>query len=166
MPEYWKQFMATSFHILTYSTLVIVYRLIQRYKNRAAGTSYESVFLSLVQRYTVFIVQACQTSWYVVPRGGIFLGKWHSSFAGSSDNECPISLLSEHPLYEHDFTRCSICLVVMLYSFSHWSAKDCNKHWSHWEFLGSMSVETPTILAEVLYCGGTRIPMFHWGILP
>jgi hypothetical protein len=29
----------------------------------------------------VFIVQAYQTFQYVVPRGGIFLGKWHSSFA-------------------------------------------------------------------------------------
>jgi hypothetical protein len=29
--------------------------------------------------------QAYQTSQYVVPRGGIFLGKWRSSFAGSSD---------------------------------------------------------------------------------
>jgi hypothetical protein len=35
--------------------------------------------------YTVFIVQAHQTSQYVVPRGGIFLGKWRSSFAGNSD---------------------------------------------------------------------------------
>jgi hypothetical protein len=43
--------------------------------------------------YTVFIVQAYQTSQYVVPRGGIFLGKWHSSFAGSS-----VSLRSEHPI--------------------------------------------------------------------
>jgi hypothetical protein len=34
--------------------------------------------------YTVFIVQAYQTSQYMVPRGGIFLGKWRSSFAGSS----------------------------------------------------------------------------------
>jgi hypothetical protein len=32
----------------------------------------------------MFIVQAYQTSQYVVPRGGIFLGKWRSSFAGSS----------------------------------------------------------------------------------
>jgi hypothetical protein len=32
----------------------------------------------------VFIVKAYQTSQYVVPRGGIFLGKWRSSFAGSS----------------------------------------------------------------------------------
>jgi hypothetical protein len=35
--------------------------------------------------YTVFIVQVYQTSQYVVPRGGIFLGKWRSSFAGSTD---------------------------------------------------------------------------------
>jgi hypothetical protein len=35
----------------------------------------------------VFNVQAYQTSQYVVPRGGIFLGKWRSSFAGSSDGK-------------------------------------------------------------------------------
>jgi hypothetical protein len=38
----------------------------------------------------VFIVQAYQTSQYVVPRGGIFLGKWRSSFAGTSDCEMNI----------------------------------------------------------------------------
>jgi hypothetical protein len=37
--------------------------------------------------YTVFIMQAYQTSQYVVPCGGIFLGKWRSSFAGSSDGK-------------------------------------------------------------------------------
>jgi hypothetical protein len=37
--------------------------------------------------YTVFIVQAYQTSQYVVLRGSIFLGKWRSSFAGSSDGK-------------------------------------------------------------------------------
>jgi hypothetical protein len=36
-------------------------------------------------RYTVFTAQAYQTSQYVVPRGGIFLGKWRSFFARSSD---------------------------------------------------------------------------------
>jgi hypothetical protein len=36
----------------------------------------------------VFIVQAYQTSQYVVPRGGIFFfGKWNSSFAGNSDGK-------------------------------------------------------------------------------
>jgi hypothetical protein len=39
------------------------------------------------QMYTVLIVQAYQTSHYVVPRGGIFFGKWRSSFAGSSDGK-------------------------------------------------------------------------------
>jgi hypothetical protein len=29
-------------------------------------------------------LQAYQTSQFVVPRGGIFLGKWRSSFAGNS----------------------------------------------------------------------------------
>jgi hypothetical protein len=32
----------------------------------------------------VFIVQAYQTSQYVVPCGGIFLGKWYNCFAGNS----------------------------------------------------------------------------------
>jgi hypothetical protein len=40
--------------------------------------------------YPVFIVQAYQTSQYVVPRGGIFLGKWRSSFAGSSDGKMKV----------------------------------------------------------------------------
>jgi hypothetical protein len=31
--------------------------------------------------------QAYQTSQYVVPSGGIFLGKWNSSIAGSSDSK-------------------------------------------------------------------------------
>jgi hypothetical protein len=31
--------------------------------------------------------QACQTSQYVVPNGGIFLGKWRGSFAGNSDGK-------------------------------------------------------------------------------
>jgi hypothetical protein len=35
----------------------------------------------------VLIVQAYQSSQYVVPRGGIFLGKWRSSFVGSSDGK-------------------------------------------------------------------------------
>jgi hypothetical protein len=37
--------------------------------------------------YKVFIMQAYQTSQYVVPRGGMFLGKWRSSFAGNSDGK-------------------------------------------------------------------------------
>jgi hypothetical protein len=45
-----------------------------------------------MELYTVFIVQAYQTSQYVVPRGGIFLGKWRSSFAGSSDGKMNVQL--------------------------------------------------------------------------
>jgi hypothetical protein len=41
----------------------------------------------LVFMYTVFIVQAYQTSHYAVPCGGIFLGKWSISFAGSSEGK-------------------------------------------------------------------------------
>jgi hypothetical protein len=37
--------------------------------------------------YRVFIVQTYQTSQYVVPRGGIFLGQWRRSFAGNSDGK-------------------------------------------------------------------------------
>jgi hypothetical protein len=40
----------------------------------------------------VFIVQAYQTSQYVVTRGGIFLGKWRSAFAGSSDGKMNVQL--------------------------------------------------------------------------
>jgi hypothetical protein len=40
--------------------------------------------MTLMTMYTVFIVQAYQTSQYAVTRGGIFLGKWRSSFAGTS----------------------------------------------------------------------------------
>jgi hypothetical protein len=35
----------------------------------------------------MFIVQAYQTSQFVVPRSDIFLGKWRSSFAGNSDGK-------------------------------------------------------------------------------
>jgi hypothetical protein len=35
----------------------------------------------------VEFVLASQTSQYVVPRDGIFLGKWRSTFAGSSEGK-------------------------------------------------------------------------------
>jgi hypothetical protein len=38
----------------------------------------------------VFILQAYQTSQYVVPLSGIFLGKWRNSFAGRSDGKMNI----------------------------------------------------------------------------
>jgi hypothetical protein len=67
-----------------------------------------------IMEYTVFIVQAYQISQYVVPRGGIFLGKWRSSFAGSSDRKmnvqsaCALNtryyLKAERDCYLH---RCS-----------------------------------------------------------
>jgi hypothetical protein len=47
----------------------------------------ENLLQIYIYTYTVFIVQAYQTSQYVMPRGGIFLGKWRSSFAGSSDGK-------------------------------------------------------------------------------
>jgi hypothetical protein len=42
----------------------------------------------------VFIVQAYQISQYVVPRGGIFLGKWRSSFAVNSDGKMNVQSVS------------------------------------------------------------------------
>jgi hypothetical protein len=59
--------------------------------------------------YRMFIVQAYQTSQYVVPHGGIFLGKWHCSFAGNSDGrkEWPIRLHSEHPVL-----RLLVCFML------------------------------------------------------
>jgi hypothetical protein len=35
----------------------------------------------------VFIVQVYRTFQYVVPHGGIFLGKWRSSSAGNADGK-------------------------------------------------------------------------------
>jgi hypothetical protein len=45
------------------------------------------VLTAVTVSYKVFIVQAYQISQYVVPRGGIFLGKWRSSFAGNSEGK-------------------------------------------------------------------------------
>jgi hypothetical protein len=42
----------------------------------------------------VLIVQAYKTSQYVVPPGGIFLGKWRSCFAGSSDGKMNVQSAS------------------------------------------------------------------------
>jgi hypothetical protein len=45
--------------------------------------------------------QAYQTSQYVVPRGGIFLGKWRSTFAESSDGKTNVqSACALNTLYE------------------------------------------------------------------
>jgi hypothetical protein len=60
--------------------------------------------------YTVFIVQAYQISQYVVPRGGIFLGKWRSSFAGSSDGK--INVQSACALNTRRFSPHNIITIV------------------------------------------------------
>jgi hypothetical protein len=50
-------------------------------------------------------MKAYQTSQYVVPRGGIFLGKSHSSFAGNSDGKMNIqSACALNTRYKSDFT--------------------------------------------------------------
>jgi hypothetical protein len=67
----------TGIHIgLIGPILCLTYGLLAR---RSMVRSSETVVSAAL--YTVFIVQAYQTSQYVVPRGGIILGKWHSSFA-------------------------------------------------------------------------------------
>jgi hypothetical protein len=38
-------------------------------------------------KHRMYFMQAYQTSQYVVPRGGIFLGKCRSFFAGNSDGK-------------------------------------------------------------------------------
>jgi hypothetical protein len=56
--------------------------------------------------HTVFIVQAYQNSQYVVPCGGIFLGKWRSSFAGSSDDKMYVqSACALNTRYIHAYTH-------------------------------------------------------------
>jgi hypothetical protein len=42
--------------------------------------------------YMVLIVQGHQSSQYVVPCGGIFLGKWRSFFVGSSGGKMNVQL--------------------------------------------------------------------------
>jgi hypothetical protein len=50
--------------------------------------------------------EANQTSQYVVPRGGIFLGKWRSSFIGSSDCKMNVpSACALNILYEREAVR-------------------------------------------------------------
>jgi hypothetical protein len=51
--------------------------------------------------------QAYQTSQYVVPHGGIFLGKWHSTFAGSSDGKMNVqSACTLNNLYYLIYSTC------------------------------------------------------------
>jgi hypothetical protein len=47
------------------------------------------------------LTQAYQTFQYMVPHGGIFLSKWHSSFAGSSDSKMNVqsAYTLEHLMY-------------------------------------------------------------------
>jgi hypothetical protein len=54
----------------------------------------------------VFIVQVYQTSQYVVARGGISSRQVAQLFRMKfrRENECPIGLRSEHPIYELSLT--------------------------------------------------------------
>jgi hypothetical protein len=64
--------------------------------------------------YAVFIVQTFQTSQqYVVPRGGIFLGKWHGSFAGIADSKMNVqSASAQNTRYITDFCKNAAFLVL------------------------------------------------------
>jgi hypothetical protein len=59
--------------------------------------------------YTVFILQVYQISQHVVPRGGIFLGKWRSSFARSSDGK--MNAQSACALNTRYITKSHICMA-------------------------------------------------------
>jgi hypothetical protein len=64
-------------------------------------------------------MQAYQTSQYVVPRGGIFLGKRRSSFAGNSDRKmnvqsaCALNTPYKHNLY-HFVLRSFQCYAQLI----------------------------------------------------
>jgi hypothetical protein len=71
-------------------------------------------------------VQAYQTSQYVVPRDGIFLGKWRSSFAGSTDGKMNVQ---------------SACALNTRYKSTGLIEKSCN-------FFYVVSETRPFILGE------------------
>jgi hypothetical protein len=74
----------------------------------------------------MFIVHAYQTSQYVVPRGGIFLGKWRSSSSGISDGKMNVqSACALNTPYIYVYVYVSVCasiairlsvLIMVLYS--------------------------------------------------
>jgi hypothetical protein len=68
----------------------------------------------------VFIVQAYQTSEYVVPRCGIFLGKWRSPFAGSSDGKMNVqtacALNTQYNAIMDNIIRNDIHIIFILYA--------------------------------------------------
>jgi hypothetical protein len=82
---------------------------------------YNLHFIEWMELYMVFIVQAYQTSQYVVPRGGIFLCKWRSSFTGSSDGKmnvqsaCALNCIRPLKHWDHGFESHSRhgCLFVL-----------------------------------------------------
>jgi hypothetical protein len=64
--------------------------------------------------YTGFIVQAYQTSQYVVPCGSIFLGKWHSSFAGSSNGKMNVQSACALNTPYYIYTYLCVCFLAAL----------------------------------------------------
>jgi hypothetical protein len=60
----------------------------------------------------VFIVQVYQISQYVVPHGGIFLGKWRSSFAGISEGK--LNVQSTCDLNPRDYPGKELFEVIMI----------------------------------------------------
>jgi hypothetical protein len=70
---------------------------------------YPFLFSPMRELYSVFVVQACQTSQYVMPCGGIFLGKWRRSFVGSSNGKMNVqSACALNTQYYNNQMNCSI----------------------------------------------------------
>jgi hypothetical protein len=87
--------------------------------------------------YRVFPVQAYRTSQHMVPRGGIFLGKWRSSFAGESDDKmnvhsaCTLNTLYYTRYRENTLTgECQIVVlsIMLTADYERWEHfPECNK---------------------------------------
>jgi hypothetical protein len=76
--------------------------------------------------------QAYQSSQYVVPRGGIFLGKWRSTFAGSSDGQINVqSACALNTLYLQAMPR-----TMCLHSLKLWDVQACVVPGEFWAFEG------------------------------
>jgi hypothetical protein len=122
------------------------------FPRRKSGRSVKATtHLCLVQEcaelYTVFIVQAYQTSQYVVPCGGIFPGKWRSSFAGSSggimnvQSACALNTRYILSLFESYIMALSGSRTAYSYDLLGWSVKKLSG--SDVEVSGCILIEIP-----------------------